>query len=171
VTTPTDRPSRERVPLRLVLADPGHSLPLDGAWWPQSRQLVSELAELVDHFPADRGRIVRATMSPPDWDDAPTRVPTARGYIQVGYYTRDDTKVVVLRTSDRQEFVLLVIPSSMSQTQGEEALRGALTPDYAASPMALLAAVAESHPADVVEESDDDDESEYEDTTPMYRSR
>jgi hypothetical protein len=55
-----------RVPLRLRLSDPDRPHPLDGGWWPQSSDLSVEMADLVDGFPADRGRIVRALYSPPD---------------------------------------------------------------------------------------------------------
>ena len=93
-----------RVPLRLRMAKhEGRRGPLDGGWWPQSRNLEVELADLVDHFPSTSGRIVRATSSPPDWDDAPKRVPVRTGYIQVGFAAGDDTHVMLLRTSDRRE--------------------------------------------------------------------
>ena len=39
---------------------------LDGGWWPQSRDLAVELADLVDHFPQAHGRIQRAVYSPPE---------------------------------------------------------------------------------------------------------
>ncbi len=71
-----------RVPLRLRLAD--RPQPLDGGWWPQSTDLGVELADLVERFPAEQARIVRALYSPPDWEDAPKRVTTARGYIETG---------------------------------------------------------------------------------------
>src|SRR5690349_3595217 len=57
-----DTPSRG--PLRLRMTEhPGRSY-LDGGWWPQSRDLSRELADLVDHFPGAFGRIVRAVISP-----------------------------------------------------------------------------------------------------------
>ena len=58
-----------RVPLRLELRPlgvPGH---VDGGWWPQSRDLQVEAADLVDHFPVEVGRINRLLFSRPDWDD------------------------------------------------------------------------------------------------------
>ena len=81
-STEHDEATKTRVPLRLRLSDPDRPHPLDGGWWPQSRDLGVELAELVNQFPPERARIVKATYSPPDWDDAPKRVTTARGYIE-----------------------------------------------------------------------------------------
>ena len=139
----TSARSTSRLPLRLRLSEPGHTLPLDGGWWPQSRNLTAELADLVDNFPADRGRVVRATFSPPDWDDEPRRVPIARGYVQVGSSPHDDTHVMMLRTSEREEICLLVVPPGMSEEQAAEAMSAAVTPRYAASPGALLDLVRE----------------------------
>ena len=134
-----------RVPLRLRMAKhEGRRGPLDGGWWPQSRNLEVELADLVDHFPSTSGRIVRATSSPPDWDDAPKRVPVRTGYIQVGFAAGDDTHVMLLRTSDRRELVILVIPSHLSEEQGEIALAGAATPNSSEGAVDLLARAAAS---------------------------
>ena len=122
----------------------GRRGPLDGGWWPQSRNLEVELADLVDHFPASSGRIVRATISAPDWDDPPKRVPVRTGYIQVGGAAGDDTHVLLLRTSDRQDLVILVIPSHFTAEQGEIALAGAATPNSSEGAVDLLARASAS---------------------------
>ncbi len=142
--TPSDQPAppANRVPLRLRLSDPEHPHPLDGGWWPQSRNLTAELADLVDNFPPERARITRALYSPPDWPEAPKRVPTARGYIETGFAKGDDTHVIMLTTSDRQKLCLIVIPPEMSEAQGEAALEAAITPRFAASPTKLLEQIA-----------------------------
>ena len=146
------------------------SHPLDGGWWPQSRDLTAELGDLVDHFPANQGRIVRVLFSAPDWDDAPKRVPTARGYVKVGFDPHDDTHVVVLTTSERQELCLLVVPPDLSRTKGEEALLAAVTPGYATSPGALLATVGERPNVEEGERWNDEGESWWgSDTAPSYR--
>jgi hypothetical protein len=138
-----------RVPLRLRLSDPARPHPLDGGWWPQSRNLTAEMGDLVNHFPTDRARIVRALYSPPDWQDAPKRVPTARGYIETGSFPRDDTHVMVLTTSDRLKLCLLVIPPELTQLQGEAALRAAVTPYFAVSPKLLLDKITEEPEPDL----------------------
>ena len=132
-----------RSPLRLRLSDPERPHPLDGGWWPQSAALATELGDLVDHFPADRGRIVRAVYCPADWEDSPARVTTKRGYIEAGTLPREDNHLVVLTTSDRRKLCLVVIPSDLTPSQGEAALEGAVTPYFAASPTLLLEKVVE----------------------------
>ena len=157
MTAPSSSGSNNgRVPLRLKMTKQPRTHPLDGGWWPQSRDLTAELADLVDHFPDDRGRIVRATFSPPDWDDTPRRVPIARGYVQVGFAPNDDTHVIMLKTSDREELCLLVVPPGMSPAQGNEALEAAVTAGYASSPGALLDLVRDQIPDDRVPEVDEE---------------
>jgi len=99
------------------------------------------MADLVNAFPQDRARIVRAMYSPPDWDDQPKRVTTARGYIDVAPFRSDFSPVMILTTSDRLKLCLLTIPSELSPLQGEAALEAAVTPYFATSPAQLLAEI------------------------------
>lgn len=164
-------PPATRQPLRLRMVTEQGKQPLDGGWWPQSRDLTTELADLVDNFPAKLGRIVRVIFSPPDWDDAPKRVPTKRGYVKVGFDAADDTHVMVLMTSERTELCVLVVPSDMSRTKGEEALLASVTPGYATSPGALLAAVRERPDVDDGDHWNDEGEAWWgSDTAPSYRN-
>jgi len=100
MTTPTDLTTPDRrTPLRLRLAPTmGHGA-LDGSWWPQSRDLPVELADLVDNFPSDYGEVRRVVFSRPDWDTAPHRVRVGRGLLKVGSFPRDDTHQVWLSMS------------------------------------------------------------------------
>lgn len=148
--------TRTRVPLRLRMAQhPGHDH-LDGGWWPQSRDLAVELADLVEHFPPELGRIVRAVYSPPDWDRGPRRISTTRGYVKVGSFPRDDTHLVHLKTSDRAVLRVLVIPEGLSADQGEEALLAAATRGNAEPAKSLLATVTEFPDVDPADHWHDD---------------
>lgn len=127
-----------REPLRLRMAEhPGHNH-LDGGWWPQSRDLSVELADLVDHFPPQYGRIVRALVSPPDWGPAPRRIPVTGRDLKVGSFPGDDTHLIDLKTSDRTTLRVLVIPPSFTPDQGAEALLAAATAGNAHSATDLL---------------------------------
>jgi hypothetical protein len=83
-------------------------------------------------------------------------VPIARGYVQTGFAAGDDTHVMMLRTSERIELCLLVIPPGMSDAQGEEALTAAVTPGYAPSPGKILDLVRERVEDDRVPEEEED---------------
>jgi len=170
VTSNNSIPRTPRLPLRLRLAEHPGKQPLDGGWWPQSRDLTVELGDLVDHFPPKRGRVVRAIFSPTDWDDAPRRVPTARGYVKVGFDPNDDTHVIVLMTSDRQELCLLVVPPDMSRTKGDEALLASVTPGFATSPGELLTTVRARPSVDEGDHWNEAGEAWWgSDTAPSYR--
>ena len=130
--------SPSRGVLRLRMAEHPARNRLDGGWWPQSRDLAVELADLVDHFPVQLGRIVRAVVSPPDWDPAPRRVPVTGGHVKVGSFPRDDTHLIHLKTSDRAVLHVLVVPPGFTRYQGEEALLAAASSGNAHAATDLL---------------------------------
>jgi hypothetical protein len=149
-------PTPTRGPLRLRMSvHPGRDH-LDGGWWPRSRDLEVELADLVDHFPAQFGRIVRALVSAPAWDAAPRHVPVAGGYVKVASFPRDDTHVIDLKTSDRTVLRVLVVPPGFTDAQGAEALLAAATPGNAHSSEDLLDTVTEYPDIDPVDHWSDD---------------
>jgi hypothetical protein len=108
ITPPTSPASRARVPLRLQLNAKLGDGSLDGSWWPQSRDLSVELADLVDHFPSEHGLVYRAVFSRPDWDAAPHRVRVNRGPIKVGSFPHDDTHQIWLTMSTHRMIGLAV---------------------------------------------------------------
>lgn len=124
--TPVESPVAAE-PLRLALhASPNH---LDGAWWPRSRVLATEAAQLVDQFPGSVGRINRLLFSRPDWDDGATngqglrRIQAGRGPVKVGSFPSDDTHLIVLSMANGRRLRLLVVPSDTDQAEGERRMR------------------------------------------------
>jgi hypothetical protein len=138
---PTQPSTRSFLRLRLA-THPGLDR-LDGGWWPQSRDLSVELADLVDHFPTASGRIQRAVVSPPDWDPSPRRIPVARGFVKVGSFPRDDTHVILLKMSDFRILRILVVPPGLTDSEAEEALLAASTSGNAHSAGSLLETVTD----------------------------
>jgi hypothetical protein len=100
--------------VRLTLSTSTGFSALDGAWWPRSRNLETELADLVDHFPATSGRIVHAVYSGPDWRPAPRRIKVKQGVIKVGSFPTDDSHRILLTLSSREILHILVIPPHSS---------------------------------------------------------
>lgn len=121
---------------------------LDGGWWPYTRDLDTELAELVQKFPPIHGRIMRAVYSRPDWDTAPRRISLASREIKVGSSPDGDTHVIVVETTNQQRFTLLVIPPSFTPGQGAEALLASATKGNSHSGAELLREVTDQHDAD-----------------------
>jgi hypothetical protein len=129
-------PLPTRGPLRLHLADdPGQDV-LDGGWWPQSRDPVVEIAELLAHF-APR-RFGRVLVSAPDWSALPA---------EVGTLPESDAHVVVLEGADAR-LRLLVVPPELTTGQGEEALLAAASRGNAHSAESLLRTVTEHEDVD-----------------------
>lgn len=122
-----ESPPVRRAPLRLRMSNHVGRDHLDGGWWPQSRELDVELADLVDHFPLRFSRIVRARYSRPDWEPARRRLRVADGSVKVGSHARSDTHVIRLKTHDRTVLRLLVVPPEFTDGQGSEALLAAAT--------------------------------------------
>jgi hypothetical protein len=120
--------SATRDPIRLQWGDdePGRAV-LDGAWWPQSRDMVTELSDLLDHFPPHLGRPRRALVSPPDWDAPVRRIPVGDGYLKAGSFPHDDTHMIVVLTSHDQRVRFLVVPPDFSDYHAAEAMLAACT--------------------------------------------
>ncbi len=151
MSTPTpslpDTPAAARGPLRLrlVLTErPGH---LDGGWWPRSRDLATELADLVDHLPLHLGRLTHVQCSGPDWDGVVDRVRLAGRPVAITTSAADDTHHVDL-TTERTTLRLLVVPPGFNDADGEEALLAAATPGNAHSAHDLLRAVTDEDDVD-----------------------
>ncbi len=138
-------PNQHREPLRIRMAETQGHDHLDGGWWPQSRELATELADLVDHFPSRYGRVVRALVSPPDWERTLRSVPVRGRRLKVGSFPADDTHLVKLRTSGGELLYVLVVPPDLTAAQGEEAQRASSADGNARSATEVLLAAAGPH--------------------------
>lgn len=165
-------PEAPRGPLRLrISAQPGRDR-LDGGWWPHSRDLTRELAELAEHFPPALGGLVRALCWPPDWDDPPRAVVLAGdGRLEIGSLRRDESHLVLLTTSRRAVLRVLVVPPDFSEDQGSEALLAAATPGNSHSAESLLETVTEHPDVDPYDHWTDDGGSWWgpDPTAPSFR--
>ena len=133
-----------RAPLRLTLAASPSRGNLAGAWWPQSRDLALELADLVDGFPTERGRVMRALFSRPDWDATLRRITTRRGIMKVGSFPADDTHMMILSMSTQPaRLYLLVVPSETDEGTARALMAAAPSTDTHS-----VAALLSQHDAD-----------------------
>ncbi|WP_405590283.1 DUF5994 family protein [Streptomyces sp. NBC_01092] len=98
--------------LRLSLAPtgPAPSL-LDGAWWPRSRDLESELPSLTAVLDPLWGRITRVTVNPTHWPVVPRKVSVAGHVVKVGWFLAEQDPHELLLLSYRMgRWNLLVVP-------------------------------------------------------------
>ncbi|MGK5499972.1 DUF5994 family protein [Streptomyces sp. URMC 125] len=99
-------------PLRLSLAPAGSApAPLDGAWWPRSRDLGAELPALTAVLDPLWGRITRVTVNPVHWPVVPRKVPVAGHVVKVGWFLAEqDPHALLLLSYHVGHWNLLVIP-------------------------------------------------------------
>jgi hypothetical protein len=136
-----------RHPLRLQLSESPGRAALDGGWWPQSRDIDIELADLVDRFPPFFGRVHRALYSRPDWETQPRNVRVARGMLKTGSFPRDDTHLMILSMSTHTRLHLLVVPPA--EPLGRQAMTISADPWNRLSAAEILASIAfEAHAAE-----------------------
>lgn len=137
----TDRPPARGV--RLSLGGRDHSGPVDGAWWPRSRDLVTEAVDLVEHFPPTAGRVRRLLFSRPDWD-APSgtgrshSIAAGGGTVRLGSFASDDTHLMVVTLDSGQRLRLLVVPHDTEPARAQVVLGRAADGDNVRSAGALL---------------------------------
>ncbi len=116
---------------------------LDGGWWPGSRDLATELPALAAELAPGLGTLVRVALSPGDWDHLPREVELPGGAIEATAFDPDEIHRIDLQLSPGTSLRLLVVPPSMSTSQGEEALLAAATYGYEHTAASLLEIVSE----------------------------
>ncbi|MFF7158063.1 DUF5994 family protein [Streptomyces sp. NPDC008139] len=105
--------------LRIGSAELGHGPgPLDGAWWPKSRDLSLELPSLVGALDLLWGRITRVTVNPLYWPTVPKKVPVAGHVVHVGWFVeeQDPHKLLVLSYRTGRWDLLIVPPQTPAAT-------------------------------------------------------
>jgi hypothetical protein len=139
---PEDRPA-PRVALQVHLDSGYQSGPVDGAWWPQSRDLATEMVDLVDHLSTLLGGIDKVLFSRPDWDAwaglANTHLLECRtGPVRLSSFPSDDTHLVVVTMRSGQRYRLLVIPSTTAPSEAAEVMEQAADERNTRGPAELL---------------------------------
>ncbi|MEV5317113.1 DUF5994 family protein [Streptomyces sp. NPDC052687] len=114
---------------------------LDGAWWPRSRDLLSELSALTDVLDARWGRITRIAVNPEHWPVIPRRIPVDGHIVKVGWFSPEiDPHKLLLLSYGTGRWDLLVIPP---ETGAESAARlMAVASEHHGPPLTASALIA-----------------------------
>lgn len=84
--------------------------PVDGAWWPYSRDAAAELPGLIATVDQRLGRAtLRVGLYRYIWDHIPRRIPARGRQVRVGWFDHAEPHVVTLSMAGAEEIVLLVI--------------------------------------------------------------
>jgi hypothetical protein len=130
---------------RLRLADPpSRATVLDGAWWPRSTDVVTELPALVEALSTLRGTITHVLLNPAEWAlPRPSRAAGGRrSAARLGWYTSQPAGLItIINEFGKDRFDLLVIPSDASPASADTASTAAANPDDKRHTPELLAMV------------------------------
>ncbi|MET9678494.1 DUF5994 family protein [Streptomyces sp. NPDC006482] len=101
---------------------------LDGAWWPESRDLEAELPPLIDALEGRFGRITRVTVNPTRWPVVPHEVPVTGHAVHVGWFTEQDPDKMILLSYAVGRCDLLVIPPETEPAAAARLMTAAAIP-------------------------------------------
>jgi hypothetical protein len=102
-------PLVERAPRMLLKADSAKSGYVDGAWWPYSDDLVTELARVLTPLAARLGVIHRLTYHLDEWASAPEELVFAGQHVRLDGYRHGTAHTVEVSGRRNSRLVLLVI--------------------------------------------------------------
>jgi hypothetical protein len=124
--TSTTAPTRQA---RLALT-PNTSMAglLDGAWWPCSRDLATELPPLVEALRDRYGRVTRITANPAPWPVALRKVPVGGYAVHVGWFTEQAPDTMILLSYDLGRCDLLVVPPETEPSAAARLMAAASAP-------------------------------------------
>ena len=105
---------------------------VDGAWWPKSLDLSSELPDLVAVFGSWIGEVHRVVYDPSVWLPAPARVIRRNETVSLDPYRMVFSETIYLMGTHSRDAVLFVLSPSSS---GEEARRLLREVSSSAQPM------------------------------------
>jgi hypothetical protein len=116
-TLPRPRPGAAPA-ARLALKSDGAAPDLlDGAWWPRSRDLLSELPSLTAVLDPLWGRITRIAVNPTYWPDIPRKVPVDGHVVKAGWFTEfDPHKLLLLSYGDGRRDLLIIPPETGAES-------------------------------------------------------
>lgn len=102
--------------------------PLDGAWWPRSRDVASELPGLIRTLSEHLGPISRVGLDSAAWDGLHTRLVVDGRVVRLDASSVGDDTVLITR-GDQDLFSLLVVPPDASPDAARAAMAQAVRAD------------------------------------------
>ncbi|MFG3241161.1 MULTISPECIES: DUF5994 family protein [unclassified Streptomyces] len=93
----------------------------DGAWWPRSRDIRSQLPDLIDALTASLGPIARVGLDASAWNEVPPLLVVGDHTVRIDWSVVDDSTMIVTR-GHHDHFVFLVIPPQTSAAAAHTAM-------------------------------------------------
>ncbi|WP_030255622.1 DUF5994 family protein [Streptomyces violens] len=101
---------------------------LDGAWWPRTRNIETELPELISVLTEHLGPITRVGLDASAWESLPTRLVIDDRVVHLDSDPVGDDTVLITR-GDKDHFALLVVPPDATADAAREAMARAVRAD------------------------------------------
>ncbi|MEV8431632.1 DUF5994 family protein [Streptomyces sp. HUAS 31] len=101
---------------------------LDGAWWPRSRHLATELPGLISALTERLGPVTRIGLDTGAWDEMPTRMTVDHRVVHIDSFSEGDDTALVTR-GDQDYFSLLVVPPDTPPDAARAAIAEAVSAD------------------------------------------
>jgi hypothetical protein len=111
---------------------------VDGAWWPHSEDLETELPDLLAVLSVRLGSIDRVLYNLADWTAAPVKFSTGGGMVRLSGYHRQPGKTVEIIGRNRTKLVLLVVPTRTEPQHAHSIMMAAAAPDDSSTIDGLL---------------------------------
>lgn len=101
---------------------------LDGAWWPRTRDIETELPALISVLTGHLGPITRVGLDASAWNGLPTRLVIDDQVVHLDSDPVGDDTVLITR-GDNDLFALLVVPPDTTADAAREAMARAVRAD------------------------------------------
>ena len=118
---------------------------IDGAWWPRSRDLDTELAPLLDELTVHEHPVGRVIYNQGYWSAGTRRIRAAGQVVRLGAFSTQEVNVVsfIDNSGSRRRLDLLVIDPETAPAAAERALTLASHPG---EPLRAAAILSRSRP-------------------------
>ncbi|MEY9992937.1 hypothetical protein ABIE67_004969 [Streptomyces sp. V4I8] len=147
---PEHEHSSPPLPARLALRPPTFPPgPVCGAWWPRSRDMMTELPILTDAFDAWRGKLPSFAVRRGTWPEAPCDLPAAGHTVKAAWFASGyDPYTIRLYSYGVGRWDLLVVPPGTEAASAARLMTAAADPALHLTASTLVAAEERRHDQD-----------------------
>jgi hypothetical protein len=111
---------------------------VDGAWWPRSADLPTELPDLLAVLSVRLGAVARVTYNLAEWAKAPRKASIGGQIVRLDGYQRQPPNTLGVLDTYGNKIVLLVVPVNTEADRAHTIVMAAATKDDASSVDTLL---------------------------------
>jgi Family of unknown function (DUF5994) len=120
---------------------------VDGAWWPHSADLMTELPDLLSVLGVRLGAIGRVVYNVNEWTNVPAKFATGGRMVRLDGYHRQPVNTIEVLGLNRNKIVLLVVSPDAAPEQAHAIMMAAAGPANASTVESLMASTGETEAA------------------------